>query len=166
MNKARRVLVVSDDGEEVPGRATLARAVADAGHQVVSVSSSGRADLVVSGVNRQTSSGVGLGASRLCLPALPALSVSIEGEKPRHLDTAGAVGALALSWLVDATPGTVMHVTVPDLPLMDLAGFRWSGPGADAPAELVNAGFVSLRTVPGARAVHPAGPSGVDLGTC
>jgi 5'-nucleotidase len=53
---------------------------------------------------------------------LSALAVSIASMAPRHLDTATAVSAAALDWLVDAPAGTVLNLNVPDRPLDRLSG--------------------------------------------
>jgi 5'-nucleotidase len=65
--------------------------------------------------------GAALAASNL---GLSALAVSINAFRPAHLDTATAVAAAALDWVLDAPTGTVLNVNVPDLAADRLLGVR------------------------------------------
>jgi 5'-nucleotidase len=65
--------------------------------------------------------GAALAAANL---RLSGLAVSIDAFDPAHFDTATAVAAAALDWLLDAPTGTVLNVNVPDRPLDLLAGVR------------------------------------------
>jgi 5'-nucleotidase len=89
------------------------------------------ATVVASGVNLGRNTGVAVlfsgtvgGALAASNLGLSAIAVSIDSLEPAHLDTATAVAAAALDWVLDAPPGTVLNVNVPDLPLDRVAGFR------------------------------------------
>ena len=89
------------------------------------------ASLVVSGVNLGPNTGVAVlfsGTVGAALAAanlgLSALAVSIDSFRPAHLATATTVAAAAIDWLLDAPPGTVLNVNVPDLAVDRLAGIR------------------------------------------
>jgi 5'-nucleotidase len=90
-----------------------------------------RPRMVVSGVNRGPNTGLGIlhsGTVGAALTAgnlgLPALAISIDSVRPRHLDTAAAVAASAMGWLLHAPAGTVLNVNVPDLPIDQVRGVR------------------------------------------
>jgi 5'-nucleotidase len=93
-------------------------------------------DLVVSGINPGCNTGRSVLHSGTVGAALTAanfgiagLAVSIdvtEWAPPTHWETAAAVGAQALHWLIDAPDRTVLNVNVPDLPLDALRGARWA----------------------------------------
>ena len=57
---------------------------------------------------------------------LPAMAVSLVGEKPRHFDTAGHVIRVLIQQLKDAPlpPDTTLNINVPDVPYQELRGFR------------------------------------------
>jgi 5'-nucleotidase len=87
------------------------------------------AAVVASGVNLGPNTGAAVlfsgtvgGALAAANVGWSALAISINSMTPRHLDTATAVSAAALDWLVDAPAGTVINVNVPDLPVDRLAG--------------------------------------------
>jgi 5'-nucleotidase len=92
-------------------------------------SAAASASVVTSGVNLGQNTGVAvlfsgtvgaaLAASNL---GLSALAVSIDSFTPAHLDTATAVAAAALDWVLEAPAGTVLNVNVPDLSIDRLAG--------------------------------------------
>lgn len=100
-------------------------------------------DLVVSGINPGCNTGRAVLHSGTVGAALTAanfglrgLAVSIDGAlhakdgskngEGRHWETAAAVAVGALAWLVEAEPGTVLNLNVPDLPLTHLSGARWA----------------------------------------
>ncbi|MDP1806689.1 MAG: 5'/3'-nucleotidase SurE, partial [Acidimicrobiales bacterium] len=89
------------------------------------------ASVVASGVNLGLNTGVAVLFSGTVGAAMAAanlglsgLAVSIDSFEPAHLDTATAVAAGALDWLLGAPAGTVLNVNVPNLPLDRLAGVR------------------------------------------
>ncbi len=91
----------------------------------------GRPRIVVSGVNRGPNTGVGILHSGTVGAALtagnlgfPALAVSIDSDRPRHLATASTVAASVMAWLLEAPAGTVLNVNVPDLPVEQVRGVR------------------------------------------
>ena len=97
----------------------------------------GPPDLVVSGINPGCNTGRAVLHSGTVGAALTAanfggrgLAVSLdvparlEQAVPRHWDTAAAVAAAAVGWLVEAGPGVVLNLNVPDLPPERLAGAR------------------------------------------
>ncbi len=97
----------------------------------------GPPDLVVSGINPGCNTGRAVLHSGTVGAALTAanfggrgLAVSLdvparlEQAVPRHWDTAAAVAAAAVGWLVEAAPGVVLNLNVPDLPPERLAGAR------------------------------------------
>jgi 5'-nucleotidase len=108
-----------------PGLAVLGARLGELGEAAAAAS------VVASGVNLGGNTGLSvlfsgtvgaaMAASNL---GLSALAVSIDSFEPAHLDTATAVAAAALDWVVDAPAGTVLNVNVPDLPLDRVAGFR------------------------------------------
>ena len=115
------VLAFAVDGP--PALAVLAARLGELG------SAAAAADVVASGVNLGRNTGAAVlfsgtvgGALAAANVGLSALAVSIDAMAPRHLDTATAVSAAALDWLVDAPAGTVLNVNVPDRPLDRLAG--------------------------------------------
>ncbi|TDD21274.1 5'/3'-nucleotidase SurE [Kribbella turkmenica] len=88
-------------------------------------------DVVVSGINRGHNIGVPIfhsGTVAAALTAagqgLSAIAVSIDSEDPAHWETAAAVAAEALTWVVPEPAGTVLTINVPDRPLDQLAGVR------------------------------------------
>lgn len=98
-----------------------------------------RPDLVASGVNP------GLNTGRLTLHSgtvgaaltaqnhgLSAVAVSIEGREHsvKHWDTAGELAVQVVEWLPSAEPGTVVNLSLPDLPIDQLGETRF---GALAP---------------------------------
>jgi 5'-nucleotidase len=91
-------------------------------------------DLVASGLNP------GLNTGRLTLHSgtvgaaltaqnhgLSAVAVSIEGREHsvKHWDTAGELAAQVVEWLPAAEPGTVINLSVPDLPIEQLGEIRF-----------------------------------------
>lgn len=87
------------------------------------------ATAVASGVNLGPNTGVAVLFSGTVGAAMAAanlglsgLAVSIDAFRPRHFETATAVAAAALDWLLEAPAGTVLNVNVPDRPLDRLAG--------------------------------------------
>lgn len=109
--------------EGPPALAVLAARLGELGATAAS------ATVVASGINIGANTGgvvlfsgtvgAALAASSI---GLSALAVSIDSSAPRHLGTATAVAAAALEWLLDAPPGTVLNVNVPDLAVERLAG--------------------------------------------
>jgi 5'-nucleotidase len=90
-----------------------------------------RPRMVVSGVNRGPNTGLGIlhsGTVGAALTAgnlgVPALAISIDSTRPRHLDTAATVAAAAMGWLLHAPAGTVLNVNVPDVPIHQVRGVR------------------------------------------
>ncbi len=90
-----------------------------------------RPRMVVSGVNRGPNTGLAILHSGTVGAALtagnlgfPALAISIDSTAPVHLDTAAAVAASAMGWLLQAPAGTVLNVNVPDLPFDQVRGVR------------------------------------------
>ncbi|TWD83740.1 5'-nucleotidase /3'-nucleotidase /exopolyphosphatase [Kribbella amoyensis] len=88
-------------------------------------------DVVVSGINHGHNIGVPILHSGTVAAALTAatqgmsaLAVSIDSETPQYLETAGAVAAEALDWLVGEPAGTVLTLNVPDRPVAELEGIR------------------------------------------
>ena len=87
------------------------------------------ATVVASGINLGPNTGAAVLHSGTVGAALAAanlglagLAVSINSMRPRHLDTATAVSAATLDWLLAAPAGTVLNVNVPDLPVDRVAG--------------------------------------------
>jgi len=90
-----------------------------------------RPRMVVSGINRGPNTGLAIIHSGTVGAALtagnlgfPALAVSIDSTDPRHFETAAAVAASAMGWLLQAPAGTVLNVNVPDLPFHQVRGVR------------------------------------------
>jgi 5'-nucleotidase len=87
-------------------------------------------DVVVSGINHGYNFGIILhsgtvgAALTAATQGLSGLAVSIGADDPKHLDSAGAVSAALLDWLIDEPAGTVLNVNVPDVALRDLRGVR------------------------------------------
>lgn len=89
-------------------------------------------DVLLSGVNRGPNVGnavlhsgtVGAALSGATL-GMRSLAVSLDSDDPRHWETAEAVTAHALDWLL-ATPRSrrTLNVNVPDLPRAELRGLR------------------------------------------
>jgi 5'-nucleotidase len=116
-----------------------------------------RPDLVLSGVNRGPNTGHAVlhsgtvgAAFTANAHGLPAMAVSVTAPDPRHWDTAAAVAARTLGWMLDqdSLAPVVLNVNVPDLPADRLRGFR-SAPLASfgavrADIAEVGQGFVTL----------------------
>ncbi|MFI5707955.1 5'/3'-nucleotidase SurE [Kribbella sp. NPDC051620] len=89
-------------------------------------------DVVVSGINNGHNigpilhSGTVAAALTASSQGLSGLAISIDSEQPRYVETAAAVAAEALSWLLEQPRGTVINVNVPDVPLTELKGARWA----------------------------------------
>jgi 5'-nucleotidase len=88
-------------------------------------------DLVLSGVNPGTNTGVAVVHSGTVGAAITAgnqgrsaLALSLGSGDPAHWDTAAAVARAAITWLMDAPPGTVLNVNVPNRELTRLEGVR------------------------------------------
>ncbi|NLE78420.1 MAG: 5'/3'-nucleotidase SurE [Rhodococcus sp.] len=88
--------------------------------------------VVLSGINHGPNTGrailhsgtVGAALTAAAHGAL-AMAVSLAAADPHHWDTAEAVTARALDWLLaHGTPGTVLNINIPDLPLSQLRGLR------------------------------------------
>lgn len=87
------------------------------------------ASVIASGVNLGPNTGTSVLFSGTVGAALAAanlglsgLAVSIDSFQPAHFDTATAVTAAALDWILEAPAGTVLNVNVPDLAVDRLAG--------------------------------------------
>jgi 5'-nucleotidase len=89
-------------------------------------------DVVVSGINNGHNigpilhSGTVAAALTAASQGLSGLAISIDAEEPSYNETAGAVAAEALSWLLKQPVGTVINVNVPDVPVSELKGARWA----------------------------------------
>jgi 5'-nucleotidase len=89
-------------------------------------------DVVVSGINNGHNigpilhSGTVAAALTAASQGLSGLAISIDSEQPSYNETAGAVAAEALTWLLTQPQGTVININVPDVPLSDLKGARWA----------------------------------------
>ncbi|WP_213575549.1 5'/3'-nucleotidase SurE [Rhodococcus sp. USK13] len=89
-------------------------------------------DIVLSGINHGPNTGHAILHSGTVGAALTgathgtlALAVSLATSNPRHWDTAEVVCRQALDWIVEnGTPGTVLNVNAPDIPLDELKGLR------------------------------------------
>jgi 5'-nucleotidase len=88
-------------------------------------------DVVLSGVNKGPNTGhavIHSGTVGAALTAtahgVPAMAVSMTAADPKCWDTAGAVAARTLAWLLDhlTRPPIVLNVNVPDIPLDELCG--------------------------------------------
>lgn len=106
-----------------PALAVLAARLGQLGPRAAS------AKVVASGVNLGQNTGAAVLFSGTVGAALAAanvglsgLAVSISAFEPAHLPTATTVAAAALDWILEAPPGTVLNVNVPDLPVDRLAG--------------------------------------------
>ena len=93
-------------------------------------------DLVAAGVNPGANTGhlvlhsgtVGAALTASVL-GIPALAVSVQWADPPHFDTAAAVAAAAVDWVMDAAagddrPAPVLNVNAPDRALSELRGVR------------------------------------------
>jgi len=242
LGRTLRVLVTNDDGVHAAGLHHLARAMVDAGHDVVvaapqedmsgTSASLGRfhpdnhidlttheipgvpelrsfgvdgppavavvaarleafgaaPDVVVSGINPGHNTGRATMHSGTVGAALTAanfggrgVAFSIGASERPHWETAAALAAPAVRWLLEQAEGTVLNVNVPDLAFDELQGVRWADlapfgtvratmVGADegrlqmelrenedeVPADtdtaLVGEGFVAVTTLVGVRA--------------
>lgn len=74
------------------------------------------------------------------------LAVSIGIGDEIHWDTAGSLAAMALEWLVEQPPKTLLNLNVPNLPLAAVKGVRW--------AKLAPFGTVRAFLVPGERGLQ------------
>lgn len=90
-----------------------------------------RPDVVLSGVNRGPNTGFAVlhsGTVGAALSAathgIRALAVSTWASDPEHWDTAEAVAAHVLPWVLEHEPGAVLNVNVPDVPPERLRGVR------------------------------------------
>jgi 5'-nucleotidase len=89
-------------------------------------------DVVVSGINNGHNigailhSGTVAAALTAASQGLSGLAISIDSEQPQYVETAGAVAAEALSWLLEQPQGTVININVPDVPVAELKGARWA----------------------------------------
>ncbi|OOL32163.1 5'-nucleotidase [Rhodococcus rhodochrous] len=89
-------------------------------------------DIVLSGINHGPNTGHAILHSGTVGAALTganhgslALAVSLSGSVHEHWEGAGVVARHALQWvLTQGTPGTVLNVNVPDIPLSELRGLR------------------------------------------
>lgn len=89
----------------------------------------GRPDVVLSGVNRGSNTGHAVihsgtvgAAFSAATHGIRAVAVSLASARPEHWDTARAVAAHVLPWVLAAEPGRVLNVNVPDVPLAVLRG--------------------------------------------
>jgi 5'-nucleotidase len=150
-------------------------------------------DIVVSGINPGANTGratLHSGTVGAVLTGanfgVSGIAVSIDIGDELHWDTAGAVAVLALEWLVEQPPKTVLNVNVPNLPIDDLRGVRWArlapfgtarahlveSPSgalqlelrphgevlpADSDTALVREGFVAVTSIVGIRATEAVG---------
>ena len=117
--------VISYAVDGPPALAVLGARLGELGQPAASAS------VVASGVNLGPNTGVAVLFSGTVGAAMAAanlglsgLAMSIDAFEPAHFDTATAVAAAALDWLLDAPAGTVLNVNVPDRPLDRLAGVR------------------------------------------
>ena len=101
-------------------------------------------DLVLSGINRGPNTGYAILHSGTVGAALTAsthgcraMAVSLNAiAGDPHWDTAAEPAAKVLGWLLDAAPGTVFNVNVPDIDQAALKGLEW--------AELAHFGAVQV----------------------
>lgn len=105
-------------------------------------------DLVVSGINPGPNTGratLHSGTVGAVLTGgnfgVSGLAVSIGVGDEILWETAGELAALALEWLVDQPPKTLLNLNVPNLPLAEVRGVRW--------ARLAPFGTVRAALVPG-----------------
>ncbi len=103
-------------------------------------------DLVISGINAGVNDGVNLyysgtvaAAREACLNGIPALAVSMAGRTPDHLESAAAVARLVAERMTDwgVSHQTLLNVNVPDLPLSDIAGIRFTRQDMARPGDWV-----------------------------
>ncbi len=90
-------------------------------------------DLVVSGINPGPNTGRSTLHSGTVGAALTGanfgvsgLAVSIAVGEPQQWETAAALAASAMDWLVDAPAKTVLNINVPNRGLDELEGVRWA----------------------------------------
>lgn len=97
-------------------------------------------DLVVSGINPGANVGINLNysgtvaaAKEAAMAGIPALAVSIVAPGERHIDSAAQfVESLARQLMRHGLPrGTFLNVNLPDLPMRDVRGVRWSRQGTE-----------------------------------
>ncbi|MFE7421747.1 5'/3'-nucleotidase SurE [Rhodococcus sp. NPDC057529] len=89
-------------------------------------------DIVLSGINHGPNTGHAVLHSGTVGAALTgathgtlALAVSLAATDPRNWDTAATVCRHALEWILEhGTPGAVLNVNAPDIPLDELKGLR------------------------------------------
>jgi len=99
----------------------------------------GKPDLVISGINPGANVGVNINysgtlaaAREATLYGIPAIAVSIQGVAPAFYDDAAEfVDGLAQKVVYNGLPhGTLLNVNMPDLPLSQLKGIRFSRQGS------------------------------------
>lgn len=97
-----------------------------------------RPDIVISGINPGANVGVNINysgtvsaAREAALYGVPAIAVSVQGQRSRHYDSAAAfVEALAVNVREKGLPfGTLLNVNLPDMPVAAAAGVRVSRQG-------------------------------------
>lgn len=101
-------------------------------------------DLVVSGINPGANVGINVNysgtvaaAREATLAGIPALAVSVMGPGERDIDAAARfVESLALQITARGLPrGTFLNVNLPDLPMNEIRGVRWSRQGTGMMAQ-------------------------------
>jgi 5'-nucleotidase len=94
-----------------------------------------RPGLVISGINAGVNDGVNVhysgtvaAAREACLNGVPAMAVSTAGRKPAHFETAAVIAGHLADRLAEwgVSHKTLLNVNVPDLPLDEIAGFRFT----------------------------------------
>lgn len=93
----------------------------------------GAAELVVSGINPGWNTGRSVLHSGTVGAALTAgqrgvsgVAVSTDEAPVSYWETAAHLGALVIDWVLEAPPGTVVNLNVPDVALGDVRGVRWA----------------------------------------
>jgi 5'-nucleotidase len=111
-------------------------------------------DLIVSGINPGPNTGratLHSGTVGAVLTGgnfgVSGLAVSIGVGDEIHWDTAGQLAVLALEWLVDQPPKTLLNLNVPNVPIADLKGVRWArlAPFGTVRAQLVGSPETGLQ---------------------
>jgi 5'-nucleotidase len=103
-------------------------------------------DVVVAGINHGPNlgddvlySGTVAAATEGRFLGLPAIAVSIDSHRPRHLDTAAVLAGRLVAGLrdMDLSGSVILNVNVPDLPLAQIRGLRSTRLGHRHKAEAV-----------------------------
>ncbi|MEW6078539.1 MAG: 5'/3'-nucleotidase SurE [Thermodesulfobacteriota bacterium] len=103
-------------------------------------------DLVISGINAGVNDGVNIhysgtvaAAREACLNGVPAMAVSTAGRRPAHFQTAAVVAGHLVDKMAawGVSHKTLLNVNVPDLPLEDIAGVRFTRQDMAIPGDWV-----------------------------